>query len=220
MNRIRDSSSLVFDCDGVILNSNAIKTQAFHQVALPFGVDHADSLVAHHLRNGGISRFEKFRYLADQIGVPQSDQIWVNRRCEEFARYVSEGLLSCEIADGLAELRTLFPSKRWFVVSGGKESELREVFRQRGIADLFEGGIHGSPADKHTILARLKAESGLLDGVFLGDSRFDHEAAIRANLDFVFVHGWTDLKDWKTYCLQNQIPAVESLGDLARLCNE
>lgn len=217
VNKIRECSSLVFDCDGVILHSNAIKTRAFHQVALPFGSGHADDLVAYHLHHGGISRFEKFKHLADLLGISRSDHDWVSQRCEEFAKYVCEALLTCELANGLTELRAAFPDKRWFVVSGGKQSELRYVFAQRGIADLFDGGIFGSPSDKDTILAKLRAESGLDDGVFLGDSRYDHEAAVRNSLDFVFIHGWTDVTDWRTYCDQHRIPAVASIGKLAQL---
>mgnify|MGYP002280379498 CR=1 FL=1 len=48
-------NTLVFDCDGVILNSNSIKTEAFYQTALPHGEDAAQVLRDYHLCNGGIS---------------------------------------------------------------------------------------------------------------------------------------------------------------------
>ena len=34
---ITDYASLVFDCDGVVLNSNKVKTEAFYQAVLPYG---------------------------------------------------------------------------------------------------------------------------------------------------------------------------------------
>ena len=59
--------TLVFDCDGVILNSNRIKTQAFYDVAKVYGHDPAQTLKDYHILNGGISRYEKFEYLFTNI---------------------------------------------------------------------------------------------------------------------------------------------------------
>jgi len=52
--------TLVFDCDGVILNSNKLKTQAFYQATLPYGESKAQAMVNYHVQNGGISRYRKF----------------------------------------------------------------------------------------------------------------------------------------------------------------
>ena len=49
----------IFDCDGVILDSNKIKTEAFFSLALPYGKGIAKLLVDYHTQNGGISRYLK-----------------------------------------------------------------------------------------------------------------------------------------------------------------
>jgi hypothetical protein len=46
--------SYVFDYDGVALNSNKIKTQAFYDVAKVYGHDIAQALKGYHVQNGGI----------------------------------------------------------------------------------------------------------------------------------------------------------------------
>jgi len=51
----------VFDCDGVVLDSNNLKTLSFREAALPYGEDVADALVEYHVRHRGVTRFEKFR---------------------------------------------------------------------------------------------------------------------------------------------------------------
>ncbi|MDX1757946.1 MAG: HAD family hydrolase, partial [Marinobacter sp.] len=62
-------ASWVFDCDGVILNSNRVKTEAFYQAALPYGESAARALVEYHVNNGGISRYAKFeRFLTTILG--------------------------------------------------------------------------------------------------------------------------------------------------------
>ena len=53
-------SAIIFDFDGVIAESVEIKTEAFRDMYSSYGKDISDSVVDHHLINGGMSRFEKF----------------------------------------------------------------------------------------------------------------------------------------------------------------
>jgi hypothetical protein len=46
---LQSATTLVFDCDGVVLNSNRIKTEAFRLVAAPYGEAAAEALVQYHL---------------------------------------------------------------------------------------------------------------------------------------------------------------------------
>jgi len=57
---LNEYQTLVFDCDGVVLNSNKIKTQAFYEAAKHFGHESAQALVDYPVANGGISRYAKF----------------------------------------------------------------------------------------------------------------------------------------------------------------
>ena len=52
-------SLIVFDCDGVILESVDAKTKAFGQVAEPLGAEARDRLLLYHTLHGGVSRREK-----------------------------------------------------------------------------------------------------------------------------------------------------------------
>ena len=56
---MKNYSHLFFDCDGVILNSNKVKTNAFYKIALEYGDESAKKLVNYHIQNGGISLYTK-----------------------------------------------------------------------------------------------------------------------------------------------------------------
>ncbi|MEO8419249.1 MAG: HAD family hydrolase [Methylophilaceae bacterium] len=209
--------TMVFDCDGVILDSNALKTQAYYDTAISFGADEhqAQALVDYHVRLGGISRFIKFEYfLREILGQPAMDgdmQILLDR----FASEIHRGLLNCEMATGLQALRNASPDARWMVISGGDQAELRTLFAERKISELFDAGIYGSPDNKDMILAREAASANVaFPAVFFGDSRYDHEASSRAGLDFVFVSNWTELDDWREYCSSHDIPVIARLENL------
>lgn len=207
--------ALVFDCDGVVLDSNSIKTEAFYQASLPYGEDVAQAMVAYHVANGGISRYRKFEYLLTQIlsGRQVADELPL--LLERYAALVRDGLLSCAIAPGLAALRESLPDSRWMIASGGDQAELREVFALRGLSDYFEGGIFGSPDAKDLILQRERASGNLpQSALFLGDSRFDYQCAVGAGLDFIFLSAWSEFHDWPEYFADKNIDCQVSIAQL------
>jgi phosphoglycolate phosphatase-like HAD superfamily hydrolase len=208
-------ATIVFDCDGVILDSNRIKTDAFRSVALRYGADEAEALVQFHVQHGGVSRYRKFEHLLANILGRVDNEKEVQTLASAYGECVYRELLQCEIAPGLHELRKATADQAWMVVSGGDEVELRRVFAARGLDVLFERGVHGSPATKDVILQReLSAVNLELPALFVGDSRYDHEAAQRAGLQFVFVHGWSEFQGWQVYCATHKIPIIEKLADL------
>ena len=69
MRPLAEYKTLVFDCDGVVLNSNQLKIRAYYDVAIKFGASQsqAQALVDHHVMLGGISRYPKFAYFLSEI---------------------------------------------------------------------------------------------------------------------------------------------------------
>ena len=61
--------TIIFDCDGVILNSNFQKIEAYRNTAISFGASEqqAQALVDHHVKLTGISRNIKFKYFLSEI---------------------------------------------------------------------------------------------------------------------------------------------------------
>lgn len=146
--------TLVFDCDGVVLDSNLVKTQAFYDTALPYGIEAARQIVEYHTVRGGVSRYKKFEHFIEHILQRESEPDLLQPLLDEFSRNVRTGLLHCNVASRLEELRAQTPKATWMIVSGGDQAELRSIFTERGLQELFDGGIYGSPDTKDTILRR------------------------------------------------------------------
>lgn len=223
MLNIAEYKTIVFDCDGVILDSNIVKTEAYYRTAKRLGAtdDQAQALVEYHVRLGGISRYHKFDwYLREVLHQPvtaEAIQIWLNTFSEE----LEEGLMACTIAGGLEDLKAKAPDANWMVLSGGDQQEIRDLFHKRVLpsgqvlASLFSGGLFGSPDNKDEVLAREKASGHLrTPALFVGDSKYDYEAAHRAGLDFVFLSDWTEVPDWKSFCEAHHIQVLPSVAGL------
>lgn len=213
---ISNYETLVFDCDGVVLNSNKVKTEAFYKVALPFGEEAAQKLVAHHVANGGISRHKKFEWFMREI-IPD-EKANINQLIESYALFVKDGLLTCDIAHGLLELREKTSHANWLIVSGGAQEELREIFAARNLIKLFDGGVFGSPDSKEEILKREIGKGNVSErALFIGDSKYDYESSRRFNLDFVFLRKWTEFQGFYSFFEAKEVLIFDDIYSLGKL---
>jgi phosphoglycolate phosphatase-like HAD superfamily hydrolase len=210
--------TLIFDCDGVILNSNKIKTQAFYDVAKVYGHKPAQKLKDYHVQNGGISRYEKFQYLIKNILQKPIETQELNKLLSNFSKEVKKALLICEVAKNIKELRDKTRNTKWLIVSGADQAELRDVFEQRGLDGYFDGGIFGSPDNKNTILKREKNKENITGkSLFIGDSMYDYQVSIASDMDFIFLTAWTDFYKWEHYFKGKYVQSFKSLSELISL---
>lgn len=209
--------TLIFDCDGVILDSNRLKTQAFFEASKKYGKRAATKLVEYHLENGGVSRFKKFEYFFSDILKKSFTKSEFEAVLEDYSLSVKNALLSCEVAKGLVQLRKLTSDSKWLVASGGAQTELRGVFSKRKIDHFFDSGIYGSPASKEEIIREQLISGNIIEPVlFVGDSRYDHVVAEQANFDFIFVAEWSEFSDLRSYASQKSVVVIDTLDDLMR----
>ena len=215
---INEYETIIFDCDGVILNSNKIKTQAFYEVTKEFGYEVAQKLVDYHLINGGMSRYMKFKYFITSILKKRYDKILSEKLLINFAKHTKKDLMTCEMVEGLEHLKAKTQATKWLIVSGSDQAELREILKFRGCNKYFEGGIFGSPEDKDTIIKReIKSGNIKRPALFIGDSKNDYIVAKKAKLDFIFLSKWSEVKDYKSWCNYNKIYTAESLLDFIKI---
>lgn len=210
--------SWIFDFDGVILDSNQIKTEAFHQAVLSYGEDKADELCAYHVAHGGISRFVKFNYFFETILGRPAKTGELDQALDLFANAVIQGLLKCAQAPGIHELFTQhLKNLPCSVISGSMQNELREIMKQRELYNYFDN-VYGSPDSKDFIFDR-ETSSGAIakSGVYIGDSLYDYEMAHKYGLDFIFAYNWTEFSDWKNFFKDKPVRIIKDLSELASI---
>jgi HAD superfamily hydrolase (TIGR01549 family) len=208
--------TIIFDCDGVILNSNFQKIEAYRKAAISFGANEqqAQALVNHHVALTGISRHIKFKYFLTEIMHQAVTEDAMSQLLKALNEQVLNLLSECEIAKGLSTLRQKTKNSKWMVASGGDEKELNHLFKEKRINHFFDEVIYGGPASKHEIIEIQQNKLNFLPALFLGDSLYDIQTAQKYNLDFVFVSGWTDLSEWEKICEEGGIKTIEQISDL------
>ena len=194
MFEISEYNYAIFDCDGVILNSNKIKSNAFAQSISNEPTNLIQEFIEYHKRNGGVSRYEKFRYYFEKLKKSDNTEFEIKRALSIYGDIVTKALCKCDYVPGVIDfiLKLKHYGLRLFVVSGSDEKELVRVFKYRGISDFFEV-ILGSPVNKDDNAAEVYNLVGdQMRGVFFGDSKADYLAAKKIQNDFVFVKEYTE----------------------------
>jgi len=214
---ITQYKSIVFDVHGVVLDSNVTKIDSYFRTAKKLGGtdEQAQALVDYHIEHSGVISSLKFKwYIAEVLKEVVTDQR-LHEFMDAFSLAITKGLLTCRIATGLDQLRKKTMNADWLLVSEGGQAETQELFEKRALADLFNGGIFGSPQDKEAILSQQKSNGNIkMPALFIGDCQYDYEVAVQADLDFVFISDWTDMPYWKDFCENNNIQVCRNIKSL------
>lgn len=204
--------AIVFDFDGVLVESVEVKTRAFARVFANETPAAVERIVAHHRQHGGISRFEKFRTIYREILKRPLTEPMFQSLCEQFSRLVIEEVVAAPWVEGAREFVTRHRGRyRFFVVSGTPEEELRDIIARRGMTPCFED-VLGSPKTKDVLLRELIARHGLApaDLVFVGDAGSDWLAAREAGIAFI----WRGADDPRPELHEFRGPFIASLAEL------
>ena len=170
---------VVFDCDGVLIDSVPVKTRAFARLAEPYGQEAVDRFVQYHMAHGGVSRFKKFawffeNFLNRSITDEESTQ-WGDR----FAALSLEEVRRCDLIAGAQDvLQTWHGRLPLFVCSGAPGAEQAMVLEEKGLASYFKA-ICGAPPAKEELLAQILREADIAPecALMVGDATTDRDAA-------------------------------------------
>lgn len=180
--------SVIFDFDGIIVESSDIKTKAFQELFSIYPEKAVEQIITYHLENMGISRYVKFKYFYEQIlNKPYSRQI-EEKLGGKFSQLVFEAVLKAPFVTGVEEFLEKNNQKYLlFVVSGTPQAELDQIIQKRQLERYFRH-VFGSPPDKiksiETILKEYCLEKKQV--IFIGDAESDRQAAARTKVNFVF----------------------------------
>jgi phosphoglycolate phosphatase-like HAD superfamily hydrolase len=179
--------AILFDFDGVILDSLDVKTQAFYDMYLPYGEEIAQKAANHHLAHGGISRFEKFRiYHRDFLGIEITQQK-LDELTDEFSQRVFEKVVASPEVKGIREfLNQAKDQYKMWVITGTPTNEIVEICKATQFTQYFQD-LHGSPEKKGYWTQKILSEEKFAPNevVFIGDATTDYEAAMANQVQFI-----------------------------------
>ena len=177
--------AIIFDFDGVLVESVDIKTNAFRNL-FSFS-PRVDEIVQYHIDNAGIPRFEKFRHIYKNILCEELTDERFYELSDQFSSLVIDAVVKAPCVPGASGfLKKIWKTIPIFVISATPESELMEIIRRRNMGRYFRG-ILGSPAKKADNIGALIRKEHLdpKRTIYVGDAVNDLNAALEAGVRFV-----------------------------------
>tara|TARA_B100001758_G_C18284910_1_gene543729 strand:- start:445 stop:1062 length:618 start_codon:yes stop_codon:yes gene_type:complete len=181
------STNIIWDFDGVIIDSDKVRTNGFRHIFRNFSKKDVNEIIKYHKTNGGLSRYVKIKYFFDSI-------LKVELRNNNFKQYLSEysAYMKVRLIDNnllinqTIEFIKKSNKKNMFLVSASDQEELIFLTKKLSINNFFKE-IKGSPTSKHENIKNLILKFGIdkTDTVLIGDSINDFEAAKKNGIKFI-----------------------------------
>lgn len=178
--------AVVFDFDGVILESADIKTGAFLDLFADYP-EHREAILRYHLDNLGISRYRKFEWIYSELLDKPLDEDERRHLGETFSNIVMQEVLQCAFVPGAVKcLESLLSKSMLFVASGTPQAELETIIERRGLTQFFTE-VWGTPLGKTEIIRSILIRFDLrpAEALFIGDGVSDYRAAEETGVSFL-----------------------------------
>src|SRR5256885_723141 len=176
--------ALVFDFDGVILDSDEYKIATFKSLFTKYP-KFLDKIDQYNRANRSVSRYIKFAYIFNNIlGIPYTQAI----EDEIGVRYNSllrDNLGKMPLVDGISSFLTQ-QKVPLFIATSAIPEEPDHILREKGINKYFKK-IYSYPTPKWQALELIVEEMEIKakDILFFGDALADYEAAQKIGTDFI-----------------------------------
>jgi phosphoglycolate phosphatase-like HAD superfamily hydrolase len=180
------TKAIIFDFDGVIVESMNIKGQAFVSLFKEYP-EHKNRILEFHFKHGGMPRIKKFEIIyKDFLKLPYTDFIG-EKLSKQYSEIIYNKIITCNYVPGVEKiLKSYYKKYLFFIVSGGPHNEVNNVAKQRNLDQYFEM-ICGSPDDKETWNKRILTTYKLKpkETIFIGDSIDDYNGIKNLGIRFI-----------------------------------
>jgi len=200
--------NIIFDFDGVILDSVPTKTEGFKKLFQDFSSELVDKLLEYHIQNGGMSRYKKIKYFFNELLNQDilEDEIIIYANL--YSEITKEELTNPKyiIEDTVNFIKQNHKKYNMHIASGADENDLRYICDKLDLTKYFLS-IYGSPKIKSDIVQNILESNNYEkeETILIGDSINDHEAANENGIEF---YGYNN------HLLQNQYKYLNKVEEM------
>ncbi|SHO56305.1 HAD family hydrolase [Vibrio quintilis] len=217
MRHLSDYDFYIFDCDGVIFDSNQLKIEAMKTALSTLFSDNEiiTGCLDYFSKNFGKSRFHHVDYFVrDLLPVPDSEiEITKEKILVNYSALCKKLYLEAEFTPGFMNFLNQLKGRK-YVASGSEQQELRDIFEQRGISEYFHG-IFGSPQPKSEIISAIIESENNGCCVMFGDAESDLKASLSNQIDFIFYSPYSNVQEKMLgLCASHQFPAIHDFSEV------
>ncbi len=178
--------TIILDFDGVLVESVGIKDRAFKEIFSDYP-EHVEEIMQYHLSHNAVIRFEKFKYIFENIlGIDYTEEIEQDLS-ERYSQLVVDDIINCPSVAGSVEFLDYFYKRvPIYVVSVNPKDELDKIIKERGLSGYFKD-VYPVPWKKPDAIRDILKREGIGSdqAVFIGDSPEDYKSAMQTGVHFM-----------------------------------
>lgn len=210
---IDNIEAIIFDFDGVILDSAKIKTEAFLDLFKEYP-QHLKAIKDYHIEHQGITRYQKFEWIYKELlNKPYSNKV-KERLGQNFTDLVFRKIIDVRPLPGAIQLLETLKKNKMpaFIASGTPDSELHKIINIRELASYFKY-IYGSDISKPEAIDKVvtKEDVEYSNIIFVGDAKSDYLSATSRNVPFIAVYS----DEMQDYWQSKGVKVVHNLMEIA-----
>lgn len=179
--------TIVFDFDGVLVESLNVKGDAFVALYEEESQNIQKQVLEYHLKHGGVTRYDKIRYYEKTICKRAVDEQRVKKLAQKFSEIVEDEVIRSPWVDGAQRfLKKYFNTIPLYIASATPQEELVRIVRGRNMEHFFNG-IYGAPVKKHEHIINVMENNCFLptEVIMIGDALADYDAANLTGTHFI-----------------------------------
>lgn len=174
---------IIFDFDGVIVDSHKVKDKAFYELFSKYGNKIANKSQLYHLKNIGKSRFFKFNYILKNILQEKSTNKRLKILSYQFDKITIKKIIKLRVVPYL--LTFLKKNKYKFIYhisTGTPQNLIMKILKKKKLYSYFDK-IYGSPSSKIGHIKKIKKNRKKT--LFIGDSYEDYLSCKKTKTKFI-----------------------------------
>jgi len=181
-----DVKAIVLDFDGVMVESNKIKHEAFSEIFSQYP-EHYEEMMSYHLSHNHVHRRDKFKHIYENILKKKYRDEDIEKLANRFSELTRRKIIESDYVDGAMEFMEYFYGRvPLYLASATPLDELEIILKERGIAAFFRR-IYGAPMKKKDMFSDILEKEEISSGelLFIGDSPEDYRVAKDSGIKFV-----------------------------------
>ena len=175
-------TNIIFDFDGVIINSHRTKTEAFNKIFLNFGKKIGYKSRNFHLKNIGKSRYFKFKYVYKYFLKQNINKKIITELDSKFEKYTLNKIINMKISSYLLEFLNKKKKYNFYISTSTPKNKITEILKKKKLLNYFKK-IYGAPQSKYQHVNSIKKNK--CNSIFIGDSIEDFKVAKKSHIMFI-----------------------------------
>ncbi len=134
--------NIIFDFDGVILNSHKVKTEAFYEIFKSYGKNRAEKARKFHQNNIGKSRYFKFKFIFKYILNKKVTKKEITKLEKNFEMFIEKKIKNLKPSKYF--MRFIKQKKKYhnfYISTGTPQNKIIKILKEKKLFFFFQKNL-------------------------------------------------------------------------------